>query len=151
LKPVRLTTARGARALGVAILAQLAVLHLALRADAQRAFLFDYPLPTLCALRESLGLPCPTCGLTRALGLTLHGELGAAWQLFPAAPLLLLSLAAFAAALITIDWRRAASSARRATPRAFLTRATLGAGGISVVVWLVDYARRIAEATPGAS
>jgi hypothetical protein len=151
VKQSSLPTGMAARALGVAILAQLGVLHFALRADAQRAFLFDHPLPTLCALRESLGLPCPTCGLTRALGLTLHGELGAAWQLFPAAPLVLLSLAGFAVALLTLDWRRAAGSARRATARTLLTRATLGAGGISVVVWLVDYATRLAEATQGAS
>jgi hypothetical protein len=149
--PSRLTTGMAPRALGVAILAQLGVLHFALRADVQRAFLFDYPLPTLCGWRESLGLPCPTCGLTRALGLTLHGELGAAWQLFPAAPLALLSLATFAVALVMLDWRRAAGTAGRARPRALLTRATLGAGGISVVVWLVDYATRVAAVTQGAS
>jgi hypothetical protein len=95
-----------ARALGVAILAQLGVLCLALRADTEHAYLFGYRLPTLCALRATLGLPCPTCGLTRALGLTLHGELGAAWQLFPAAPLLVLSLAAFGVALLVLGSRR---------------------------------------------
>ena len=84
----------------MAILAQLGVLHLALRADAERAFLFGYELPSLCALRATLGLPCPTCGVTRAVGLTLHGELGAAWQLFPAVPVTLGWLAALAVALL---------------------------------------------------
>ena len=139
-----------ARALGTAILGELVLLHFVLEADRERAYLFGHALPLLCALRETLGLPCPTCGLTRAVGMSLHGELGDAWRLFPAAPLTLCWLTAFALALISFG-RRLADHASSQAARTLLTRAALGFGGISVVVWLVDYAARIAQATHGAS
>jgi hypothetical protein len=135
--------ATAARALGVAILAELGALHLVLRADAERAFLFGYELPSLCALRETLGLPCPTCGVTRAVGLTLHGELGAAWQLFPAVPVTLGWLAALAVALLFVDGRRPGAGVEGGLLRLRLTRAALGFSGLSLVVWLVDYAARV--------
>lgn len=36
-----------------------------------------------CILREITGLPCPGCGMTRALLLLLHGDLMGAWQMHP--------------------------------------------------------------------
>lgn len=50
---------------------------------------------TSCVLRSITGLPCPGCGLTRALLAALHGGLAAAWQLHPLfwlAPLILLAV-----------------------------------------------------------
>jgi hypothetical protein len=145
----RLLRGSAARALGLAILGELVLLHFVLEADAERATLFGHALPMLCALRETLGLPCPTCGLTRAVGMSLHGELGDAWRLFPAAPLTLGWLTVFALALVGLG-RRLADAPNQAA-RTLLTRAALGLSGISVIVWLVDYATRIAQATHGAS
>ncbi len=143
MKPARSAQGAAARALGVALLAQLLVLHFVLRADAERAFVFGYQLPSLCGLRETLGLPCPTCGVTRAVGLTLHGELGAAWQLFPAVPVTLGWLVAFAFALLFVDGRRLTSGVESGPLRLRLTRAALGFSGLSLLVWLVDYAARV--------
>ncbi len=51
--------------------------------------------PVLCPLHGVLGLPCPACGLTRALTALLHGDLVTAlwWNAlsFPVAALLLLA------------------------------------------------------------
>ena len=41
-------------------------------------------LPTpLCALHALSGIPCPTCGTTRAAGALLHGEIKTAFVLNP--------------------------------------------------------------------
>lgn len=51
---------------------------------------------TSCTIRSITGLPCPGCGLTRALLLFLHGDLAGAWGMHPlfwlAPPVLLLIL-----------------------------------------------------------
>ena len=36
-----------------------------------------------CPVYNILGLPCPGCGMTRALGAALAGDLALAWQLHP--------------------------------------------------------------------
>jgi Protein of unknown function (DUF2752) len=41
----------------------------------------------LCLFRELLGLPCPGCGMTRALHALAHGEVAAALRYHPLAPL----------------------------------------------------------------
>lgn len=41
------------------------------------------PLPSVCGLRNATGLPCPTCGMTRAFVRVTHGELAAAFQVSP--------------------------------------------------------------------
>jgi len=36
-----------------------------------------------CLVQRFAGLPCPLCGLTRALGNLYHGNMSAAWELNP--------------------------------------------------------------------
>ena len=58
---------------------------------------------TICPMKRWLGVPCPTCGATRAFALLLHGEIRGAFELQPlvmalaclALPLLLLFRIAF--------------------------------------------------------
>ena len=40
-------------------------------------------LPTLCWFRLTTGLPCASCGLTRAVVLLLHGRLQESWAAHP--------------------------------------------------------------------
>jgi hypothetical protein len=74
------TGLRGWALAGAAGLAALAVFHLwAPSADARFAF---------CPLRRFVGLPCPGCGMTRALAHLAKGEWSAAVRDHPLAPLL---------------------------------------------------------------
>ena len=47
----------------------------------------DDPALSICLTRRALGLPCPGCGLTRALAQLLQGNLARAMALHPLAPL----------------------------------------------------------------
>ncbi len=50
---------------------------------------------TSCVIHSLTGLPCPGCGLTRALLAALRGDLATAWRLHPLfwlAPLILLAV-----------------------------------------------------------
>ena len=40
-------------------------------------------LPWRCPLFALTGIPCPTCGITRAVRLALHGEFAAATRMHP--------------------------------------------------------------------
>jgi Protein of unknown function (DUF2752) len=53
----------------------------------------------LCPLRAVTGVPCPSCGLTRALAHLERGHLAEAVRLHPFAPLLFLLVLALAAML----------------------------------------------------
>jgi hypothetical protein len=48
---------------------------------------------TLCVYRNVFGIPCPGCGLTRALGLLIQGEPLRAFALHPLYPLTILCIA----------------------------------------------------------
>ncbi len=72
----------------LAIVLQLLLARTVLSADASTAYFLGRPIPVLCGLRAHFGSPCPTCGMTRGMALTLHGQLAAAWHVHPGAPLL---------------------------------------------------------------
>jgi len=55
--------------------------------------------PAICPFRATTGLPCPTCGLVRAAGAILRGNIGAALLLNPFDAIFLL-VAVPAAALV---------------------------------------------------
>jgi hypothetical protein len=65
---------------GLAMLGVIAVLAL--------VRLPNEPTYSICLLRGTVGLPCPGCGLTRAVSHLLHGEWSLALRLHPLAPLL---------------------------------------------------------------
>lgn len=52
--------------------------------------------PVLCPVRRLTGVPCPGCGLTRSIGLLLHGRIRDATRLHPFSPLVLGTLVVFA-------------------------------------------------------
>lgn len=53
-----------------------------------------------CPMREVLGLPCPTCGVTTAWALLLRGRLSEGLRVHPVALALHLALTALAASLL---------------------------------------------------
>jgi len=44
----------------------------------------DIPIPGTCTFRQTVGHPCPGCGLTRCFVSLAHGNMAAAWQFNPA-------------------------------------------------------------------
>jgi len=46
-------------------------------------FILFSPVPWPCPLRLTTGLPCPTCGMTRATRFALHGDFAAATRMHP--------------------------------------------------------------------
>ncbi|MDB5345940.1 MAG: hypothetical protein JWP89_4317 [Schlesneria sp.] len=49
-------------------------------------------LPHVCLAQAIGGIPCPGCGVTRSILAVLIGDLGRAWQMNPAGPLVCLAV-----------------------------------------------------------
>jgi len=129
-----------AAAAGAFIVAQAAVARLILRADDAYVYVLGRPVRWACALKSRTGLPCPTCGMTRSLVLSLHGDWARAWRLMPAGPvalagLLALGLALFALAVIE---RRGAHAADKLESN--IRRAALIYAAMATLVWMAGWA-----------
>ena len=85
---------------GALLLAQLAAARLLLSATTTDVFVAGRELRWGCFFKKLTGFPCPTCGLTRSILLTLQGDLGAALGLNPAGALLVLGALLLALALL---------------------------------------------------
>jgi hypothetical protein len=53
-----------------------------------------------CPIRSQLGIPCPGCGLSRAISAFVHGDWQASFRLHAFAPLFLIALLVIAVGLI---------------------------------------------------
>jgi hypothetical protein len=132
---------------GALLLVQLAIVRLFAAATPERAYLFGRELHWDCWFKQRLGFPCPTCGMTRSVLLSLQGQFTEAARLNPAGLLLVLGLVAFGLALIFLMFyrQRRTSLAAGAVHR----RIRLGAsvyGSLLIVVlfahWLTEIASR---------
>jgi len=100
----------------------------------------DRPLPfDVCVFKSLLGIPCPTCGLTRAVCHALRGEWAMSMSYHPAGILLAAGL---------VGWMLcSAAEAARGQPVAEVARERLltsmmGAGIVaSIAAWVVQLAR----------
>src|SRR5580658_2275165 len=95
---------------GSVILADALAARCLLRADEEHVFVLGQPIAWVCALRAHFGLPCPTCGLTRSVVMSLHGEFARAWRMAPAGPVVVVGMIAFAFALLALAWLQGASA-----------------------------------------
>ena len=80
------------RLAGIVLLLGLVMLRVATWADANQVWLFGRQLHWGCWFKEHYGFPCPTCGMTRSVILTLHGDFHNAFLLNAAGPLLIAGL-----------------------------------------------------------
>jgi hypothetical protein len=62
-------------------------------------------LPWRCPFLTLTGLPCPTCGLTRATRFALHGDFAAATRMHPLWPIVAPACAALGGAELVVHWR----------------------------------------------
>jgi hypothetical protein len=123
---------------GTVILLDAVAARLSLTADDARVYVFGRPITWECAMRR-IGLPCPTCGMTRSVVMALHGEIGRAWHMAPGGPVLAAGLLILAAMLLGSTFRR--------TPWPRWMRA----GGVvylaaTVLIWLGGWAAQFAQA-----
>jgi|SRR5215217_6509935 len=70
----------------------LVVLRVAAWADANQVWLLGKQLHWGCWFKEHYGFPCPTCGMTRSVLLTMHGDFHNALLLNPAGPFFIAGL-----------------------------------------------------------
>jgi len=87
---------------------------------------------TICAFRRVTGIPCPGCGMTRAMVALARGELVAALHLHPFAPLLLGQAAAWWGALGAALWRQRPFT----LPARLLERLLVWQGAAFLALWL---------------
>jgi Protein of unknown function (DUF2752) len=97
-----------------------------------------------CAFRETFGIPCPNCGMTRSVLLSLHGRVGDALALNPAGPLLVAGLVLFSAAMFFLAfYERKHAGAAAARVRSSITRGALAYAALLVFVWVGHWALAI--------
>ncbi len=140
--------ARGAPAAvaGAVIWADALLARVLLRADDATVYFLGHPIAVVCWLRSRLGLPCPTCGVTRSVVLTLHGEFGTAWRLAPVGPVAVAGALALATALLALGlgWRHSAGATERAGLH--VRRLALVYSAITLLVWIAGWALRFRAA-----
>ena len=81
-----------AKVVAAGLLAQLLILRMVSWADSEQVWLFGRQLHWSCWFKEHFGIPCPTCGMTRSVILTLHGHLDQAFGLNAGGPFLISGL-----------------------------------------------------------
>jgi hypothetical protein len=106
-------TARAPGLVGAFVLLQLGVVRALASVSDGRVYVAGLELRWGCWFEHAFNFPCPTCGLTRSVVHTLHGQLGEAWRLNPAGLFLVAGLSLLGLALIFL-----ASHRRRRTPAA---------------------------------
>lgn len=127
--------------IGGITLADLALGRALLRADETRVYLVGRALDWRCAFRAATGLPCPTCGLSRSVVMSLHGEFARAWSMAPAGPVVVVGLAAFALVMLILAYLQRNGMGRWAVfARAFIRKGALAYATAAAVVWLVGWA-----------
>ena len=133
---VRFTAVPGALPLG-AILAGIGVL-----AGAAVGLLHLDALPfTVCVFKLTTGLPCVTCGSTRALGRLVHGDLYGAWLMNPLAASGALALLPWAAADLLLMMRGRALGVELAPAAARAARIAVVAAALANWAYLVAAGR----------
>src|SRR5579863_2484575 len=127
--------------IGCVALADLVAGRALLWADETRVYFAGRALDFACRFRASTGLPCPTCGLTRSVVMSLHGEFGRAWKMAPAGPVAVAGLAAFALAMLALALvQRRGAENRIAAARVWIRKGALAYGVAATIVWLGGWA-----------
>lgn len=131
---------------GASLLAMLFAMRALGSATATSVILAGRELHWGCSFRQAFGIPCPACGMTRSVLLTLDGSLNDALALNPGGPLLVLGGLLLGAALLVfmfyqLSGRGAGASTERLQRKFILS--TSAYGGLTAVVLLAHWVRVI--------
>jgi len=88
--------------LGAVVFLQLAAVRVLSSATGDAIWFAGRELHWGCAFKQQFGVPCPNCGMTRSVLLTLHGHAGQAWEINPAGPLVVLGAVMFCATMFLL-------------------------------------------------
>lgn len=90
----------------VAILAALGLAWLVADATPALVTVFGWRLDIPCGMKVAFGIPCPGCGMTRSVLMTLHGRFEEAVAMNPVGPVFVAGLLLLAVAFATgKGWR----------------------------------------------
>ena len=87
--------------------------------------------PTLCAFRLCTGQACPGCGMTRAIGAAIGGDLSSSWRYHPLA---LVVMGQLVIALVALTVIRRPTELRR-----WLAPAVAANAVLLVLTWLIRW------------
>lgn len=133
--------------MALALLVEGAVLRAVLDSDDSRAYLLGRPVELVCGVLARTGIPCPMCGITRAMAFALKGELGHAFRLNPAAPIAVVGLFLVAVGLLAaVALGRVRGPDARTRFTAGLRRGAWVYTAVGAAVWLIAVSGRAAEA-----
>ena len=128
-------------ATGLAIMLDAALAWLVLRADEARVYVLGHPIGWVCGLRSRLGWPCPTCGMTRSVVLSLHGEVEKAWHVAPGGPVALFGLLALAGALLALGCSQLLGARKwEVSAKSWIRHGAFVYAGAAIMVWLGGWA-----------
>lgn len=90
---------------------------------------------TVCPLKLSTGVPCPTCGATRAVLALLRGQLGLAFRLHPLMPLVAATLALYVPYALVVSMAKLPRLRLTTSPREALA-IRRGVGLVLAATWV---------------
>lgn len=125
---------------GAVLLLHLAVLRLFCRAGADWVTVFGRDPGLACAFRAHTGHPCPGCGLTRAVVLSVCGQWAQAFSLNPLGPWLVLGMLLFGMSLV---WLGLAPNGRGQVERV-LRLGGAAYAAVACVFWIGGWLWRLA-------
>lgn len=123
--------------LGTILLLLLLGVRLVFKADSGSVHIFNRNLSIECGIRHQFGIPCPACGLTRSVIMTLAGNIQPATRLNPAGPFAIFGVFAFSISMFYLSYRQQSTTRRRVeqVQRGMLV-AVLAYGALVVLVML---------------
>lgn len=98
-----------AQTVGLFLLLQLIFVRIVSTANLNYISFFGHELHWGCWFKQLTGMPCPACGMSRSVILTLHGHFGQALQMNAAGPFAVLGLVITAAGLVFLGTRQTSS------------------------------------------
>ncbi len=116
-------------------------------ADEQHTWFLGHAFGAECAFRLRFGIPCPNCGVTRAVILALLGRWTRAWRIAPAGPAIVIGTLVSAATVIALGLVRMRGAApivarsERLAPRIIYICAAL-----VLIVWFSGWVAAVAQA-----
>ena len=105
-----------AQTVGLFFLLQLVFIRAISTANANYVSFFGHEFHWVCWFKQLTGMPCPACGMSRSVILTLHGHLGQALQINAAGPFAVFGLLLVASGMLFLGSQQNSSSNESLAP-----------------------------------